>query len=61
MKFLTIRQTAAMGVLSEHRIRLMVAQDQCPGIYVGNRFMVNFDALLEQLDKASRGTVENDT
>lgn len=47
----TIRQTAATGI---HRIRLMVAAGTCPGIKVGNRFMVNVTALAEQLDRMSR-------
>ena len=55
--FKTIRQTAALGVLPEHRIRLLVAQGKCPGIYTGNRFMVNVDALTDFLDKQSREVV----
>lgn len=54
----TIRQTAATGILSEHRIRLMVAAGQCPGIKAGNRFLVNVSALAEMLDAESRKTKE---
>lgn len=53
-EFKTIRQTAATGILSEHRIRLMVAAGQCPGIKTGNRFLVNVSALAEMLDAESR-------
>lgn len=53
-EFKTIRQTAATGILSEHRLRLMVAAGQCPGIKTGNRFLVNITALAEQLDQMSR-------
>lgn len=53
-EFKTIRQTAARGILSEHRIRLMVAAGQCPGIKTGNRFLVNVSALAEMLDTESR-------
>ncbi len=53
-KFKTIRQTAALGFISEHYLRLLVAQQKCPGIYSGNRFLVNLDALVEQLDNESR-------
>ena len=53
MNFKTIRQTAALGILTEHRLRLMVAQGLCPGIRVGNRFLVNVDALVEQLQRES--------
>ena len=55
--FKTIRQTAAMGFITEYYIRLMVAEGRCPGIRVGNRFMVNVEALAEQLDKESREVV----
>ena len=55
--FKTIRQTAATGILSEHRLRLMVASGTCPGIRTGNRFLVNIDALAELLDEESRRAV----
>lgn len=58
LTFKTIRQTAAMGILTEHRLRLMVAQGLCPGIRTGNRFLVNVEALVELLDKQSREEVE---
>lgn len=53
-EFKTIRQTAATGILSEHRLRLLVAEGKCPGIRTGNRFLVNVPALAEMLDKESR-------
>lgn len=53
-KFKTIRQTAATGIASEHRIRLWVAEGKCPGIRTGNRFLVNVSALAEMLDAESR-------
>lgn len=53
-KFKTIRQTAATGIMTEHYLRLLVAQGRCPGIYSGNRFLVNVDVLAEQLDTESR-------
>ena len=52
--FKTIRETAKTGILSEYTLRLMAAQGSLPGFYVGNRFMVNVDALVEQLS-AMRG------
>lgn len=52
--FKTIRQTATLGMLPEYRLRLMVAQGTCPGIRVGSRFLINVDALAEQLDRESR-------
>lgn len=58
MEFKTIRQTAATGILSEHRLRLMVAVGTCPGIKTGNRFLINVSALVEMLDEESRKAVE---
>lgn len=58
IEFKTIRQTAATGMLSEHRLRIMVAQGACPGIQAGNRFLVNVSALAEMLDNMSRGQTE---
>lgn len=54
--FKTIRQTAAMGLMTEHYLRLLVAQGKCPGIRSGNRFLINVEALAEQLDQESRRT-----
>ncbi len=54
-RFLTIRQTAATGILSEHHLRLLVSKGACPGLRIGNRFLINFTALEEQLDRQSRG------
>ena len=52
--FKTIRQTAATGILSEHRLRVLVAEGKCPGIFTGNRFLVNTTALAELLDEESK-------
>lgn len=57
-QFKTIRQTAAMGVLPEHRLRILVAQKDCPGFYSGNRFLVNVDLLIEQLNRRSTEAVQ---
>lgn len=54
MKFLTIRKTEAAGIMSEHYLRLLVAQGKCPGIKSGNRFLINVEALAEQLEAESR-------
>lgn len=52
--FRTIRQAAATGIISEHYLRQMVARGECPGVWSGNRFLVNLSALAEQLDAQSR-------
>ena len=54
----TIRQTAAMGILPEYRLRLMVAAGECPGFMSGNRFMVNVDMLSEKLEALSKERVQ---
>lgn len=56
--FKTIRQAARQGVAPENLIRRLVAQGKCPGIYSGTRFLVNVEALAEQLDKQSREAVQ---
>lgn len=56
--FKTIRQTAATNLLTKHALRLLVAAGKCPGIYSGNRFLVNVEALAEQLDRESRAILQ---
>lgn len=58
VNFRTIRQTAALGLITEYQLRLMVSQGRCPGIKSGNRFLVNVDALSELLDAESRRVME---
>ena len=53
--FKTIRQTAALGILPEYRLRQMVKQGKIPGIYSGTRFLINVTALIEQLNAESVG------
>lgn len=53
-RYLTIRQTAATGILTEGRLRTMQKEGLLPGIMAGKRFLVNVDALAELLDKQSR-------
>ena len=52
-KFQTIRQVAKLGILSEYNLRLRLAQGRLPGVYSGNRFMVNVPMLERQLDAES--------
>ncbi len=49
----TIRQTSRELKFPEHLIRTMVKQGVCPGIYSGNRFLVNVEMFVEQLDAES--------
>ena len=48
--FKTIRETAREGSL-----RLMCARGTLPGFYVGRRYLVNVDALIEQLSSMQGG------
>lgn len=52
-KFLTIRETAKTGILSEHHLRIMEKQGRLPGVRIGNRFKVNLDMLVDQLNQES--------
>lgn len=61
-KFLTIRQTAATGILPENLLRSWEKQGKLPCIYSGKRCLINFDRLVEQLNQASQegGTAANE-
>ena len=48
-----IRETAKLGLLTEHRLRILLKQGLLPGVYCGNRFLVDVDALREWLNKQS--------
>ena len=54
VRYLTIRQTAARGPIPEGLLRQMEKQGRLPGVRSGNRFLVNYGLLLEQLDAESR-------
>lgn len=49
-KMLTIKETARTGILSEWALRALVKEGKIPGIYVGNRFLVNYDRLCDWLN-----------
>ena len=55
--FKTIRQTAAMGFVPENLLRERLKQCQLPGVYSGNRFLVNVEALVELLNAESLNNV----
>lgn len=52
--FQTIRQVAHYLEIPEAFVRRLVAQGVCLGVYSGNRFLVNVDALREYLEAESR-------
>lgn len=57
-KFMTIRQAAGAGVLSEYTLRIMEKQGRLPGIRSGNRFLVNVTMLEQQLDRESAANAQ---
>lgn len=56
--FQTIREVARTGLAPEAFIRRLVAQGKCPGVYSGNRFLVNVEMLREYLEEQSRVMVK---
>lgn len=46
---MTIREIARTGLLSEHALRQMLKEGKLPAIYVGNKALINYDKLCEQL------------
>jgi excisionase family DNA binding protein len=59
--FLSIREVARTGILSEYTLRLMAKQGQLPSIRSGRKVLVNFDKLVEQLNNvgAQEGTADD--
>lgn len=52
-RFLTIRQVAKTGILTEYHLRKLHKDGRIPGIYSGTRFLVNYPLLIEALNKIS--------
>ncbi len=50
-KMMTIRQTAATGILPEAALRRMVKDGTIPVIYSGTKAFLNFDRLCEMLSQ----------
>ena len=57
-KFLTIREVANTGLLSELTLRRRVAEKSIPFIHTGNRVLINYPKLLEELDRESINVME---
>lgn len=49
-RFMSIRQAAAAGPLSEYTLRVLAKRKMLPCIYSGNRALINYDALFAQLN-----------
>ena len=52
--FQTVRKVARYLEVPERLVRRLVAQGVCAGVYSGNRFLVNVEALREYLEAESR-------
>ena len=50
-RFMTIREVAHTGLLSEYCLRQLEKQKRLPCVYSGNRCLINYTALVEQLDQ----------
>ena len=48
-QMLTIRETAKTGILPEHALRVLIRENKIPYILVGNKALINFNALCERL------------
>ena len=49
-RFMSIREVARTGLLSEYTLRLMEKQKLLPCVYTGKKCLINFDKLVEQLN-----------
>ncbi len=59
---LTIRQTAATGILPETALRRMRKMGQLPGVEVGERkFLVNYERLVDLLNGTFEGIRDGET
>lgn len=48
-QMMTIREIARTGLLSEHALRLLLKEGKLPAIYVGNKSLINYDKLCQEL------------
>lgn len=56
--YLSIRQVAKNGLISEYLLRLMEKQGKLPGVYSGRKKLVNLEMLEAQLAEESAGGQE---
>lgn len=54
-RFMTIRETAKAGPLSEYALRLMEKQGKLPCIYSGRKCLINYDRFIDQLSNLGSG------
>lgn len=56
-RMMTVREVASTGVLSEHALRVLLKKGKLPAIYVGNKALINFDKLCENLNSLSSNVI----
>ena len=57
-RFMSIREVAKTGLLSEYTLRLMEKQKLLPCVYSGRKCLINFDRLVEQLNNSTQWEVK---
>ena len=55
-RFMTIHEVAKTGILSECCLRRMARRGELPAIKTGNRTLINFDRLVELLNRLGEKT-----
>ena len=60
MKLYRVREAARVAECpyTEYRLRLLIAAGKCPGVMVGNRFMIDLESLIEQTRKEALSAVK---
>lgn len=51
--YLTIKQTAERGIITEYQLRNMLRAGELPGFYSGKTYKVNVPMLIDKLDAMS--------
>ena len=57
-KYMTIREVAKMGIVSECYLRRLEHAGKLPGFYSGVKKMVNVSMLMDQIEKESMGCLK---
>ncbi len=50
IEFKSIREVAKLGIFSEYTLRTLIKEEKIPYIKAGNKYFINYTALLVQLD-----------
>ena len=58
MEFLSLKQTARLGILSEWRLRVLQKEGRLPGVKVGSSFLVDVQQLRDVMHAASKPAMD---